>query len=147
MFRQQMRGIRRQLAFGLFAVSTGCGGYTGPELGTVEGLVMIDGQPASQVMIEFQPDGGNGSPSIGIADVEGYYKLQFTSNRHGAMLGTHTVRLTFDDDPSPDWPAHPVQIPAKYNAQSELKAEVKSGKNRHDFHLNLQSANLQSANP
>lgn len=118
---------------------TGCSRKASPQLGQVEGVITIDGQPASHAMIEFQPAQPNGSPSYGFADATGRYKLQFTGSRHGALLGTHTVRVTFDDDPSPDQPPHPFQIPAKYNKRSELKAEVAVGSNRHDFDLKLRN--------
>lgn len=126
------------LAFIALAIS-GCGRTTGPQLGQVEGVITIDGQPAGQAMIEFQPEQKNCSPSYGFADAAGRYKLQFTGSRKGAILGTHTVRITFDDDPSPDQPPPPISIPAKYNKRSELKAEVSQGSNRHNFDLRLQS--------
>ncbi len=124
---------------------TGCGRQNGPELGLVEGVIRIDDQPASLVMIEFQPVGAGGSPSIATADAEGRYKLRFTQHRDGAMIGSHTIRITYNDDPSPDWPAHPIQIPAKYNTNSELMAEVKPGKNRHSFELKLDHEGIQTA--
>jgi hypothetical protein len=111
----------------------GCGRGTGPELAWVEGDVTFNGIPATFAIIEFQP-AEKGSPSIGFADEDGHYRLQFSQGRQGAMVGQHTVRITFDDDPSPDSPP-PIRVPAKYNTQSELKVEVKRGSNEHDFDL------------
>lgn len=111
----------------------GCGQSSGPELAWVEGDVTFNGSPATFAIIEFQPE-GKGSPSVGFADENGHYQLQFSQNRRGATVGRHTVRITFDDDPSPDSPP-PIQVPARYNTQSELKVEVKRGSNDHDFDL------------
>jgi hypothetical protein len=113
---------------------TGCGRNSGPELGYVEGDVTFNGNPATFAIVEFQPEEKGGSPSVGFADEEGHYRLQFTRDRNGAMLGRHTVRITFDDDPSPDQLA-PLRIPARYNTQSQLKVEVEPGRNEHDFDL------------
>jgi len=124
-------------AFLLSIGLSGCGKQSGPPLGYVEGVVTIDDEPASLVMVEFQPVQGGGSPSIGFADENGYYRLQFTNSRPGAVIGTHTIRVTMDDDPTPDNTAPLIDIPARYNKLSTLKAEVKPGKNRHDFNLTL----------
>ena len=133
-------------AVALIAGVNGCGRSDGINLGLVEGVVTLDGQPASHVMIQFQPNDLSGSPSFGFADADGHYHLQYTSARPGALIGNHTISITYDDDPSPDWPAHPVQIPEKYNSRSELKAEVKPGQNRQDFHLKLDKTEVNTAN-
>lgn len=130
----------------LIAGVNGCSSNDGIQLGLVEGVVTINDQPASHVMIQFQPKDLAGSPSFGFADAEGRYKLQYTSAKPGALVGNHMISITYDDDPSPDWPAHPVQIPEKYNQRSELKAEVKPGQNRHDFHLKLDANEVKTAN-
>src|SRR4051794_24628619 len=105
-------------------VLSGCGRSDGPELGQVEGIITINNEPASQVMIEFQPQEPGGSPSFGFADDNGRYRLKFSGTRSGALIGTHTIRVMFDDDPSPDSPPPEIKIPAKYNKKSELTAEV-----------------------
>lgn len=124
------------LLFLTMASAIGCGGARGPELGWVEGVITINSEPASNVLVEFQPQEPGGSPSYGFADEEGRYQLKFTSTKAGALVGTHTIRVMFDD-PSPDAPPPPVQIPPRYNQKSELTAEVLPGNNYHDFDLQV----------
>ena len=49
----------------------------------------------------------------------------------GGTLGSNTVRITI----SPDVVANPPNIPARYNTESELTKEVKSGQNESNFDL------------
>lgn len=124
---------------GLMAfVTLGCG-QSGPATARVTGIVKINGEPTPYIMVEFQPL-ENGSPSIGYTDGQGRYDLQFTRDRWGAMLGEHRVRLDWDYEPGADVPRPPFKIPAKYNGQTELRAEVKSGSNKHDFDLQVDTA-------
>jgi hypothetical protein len=95
---------------------SGCGG--GPGLGNVSGKVTLDGQPLAGALVEFQPSEGRGS--IGSTDAQGVYKLSYTEN-------------TMADDEEEQKPGG--KIPARYNSQSELTAEVKSGSNEHNFDL------------
>lgn len=121
----------------LFVLSSlvGCG-QSGPKLATVSGVVTVNGEPTPFVMVEFQPE-ENGSPSIGYTDGDGRYTLQFSRDRRGAMLGKHVVRLDFDYDPGSDDARPPFKIPAKYNRSSEIRVEVASGSNSHDFEIRL----------
>lgn len=136
MLQLSLNTSARTTALLLLSIVTGCTGSKGPELGWVEGVITINSEPASHVLVEFQPQEPGGSPSYGFADEEGRYKLKFTGTKSGALVGTHTIRVMFDD-PSPDAPPPPVQIPPKYNRQSELTAEVLPGTNYHDFDLQV----------
>lgn len=118
-----------------FGSLVGCG-QSGPKLATVSGIVKVNGEPTPFVMVEFQPE-ENGSPSIGYTDGDGRYKLQFSRDRWGAMLGKHVVRLDFDYDPGSEDARPPFKIPAKYNRNSEIRVEVASGSNSHDFEIRL----------
>lgn len=147
MLKMSARSLTAGLAAMTIAVGlSGCGSSDGIKLGLVDGVVTFNDQPASHVMIQFQPAGDSGSPSFGFADADGNYKLQYTSARPGALIGSHTISIMYDDDPSPDWPSHPVRVPERFNKKSELKVEVKPGKNRHDFHLKLDEAEFKTAN-
>ena len=123
----------------------GCGDSTGPKLGHVEGVITIDDEPASLVMVEFQPLEQGHSPSYGFADIKGHYKLKYSSKRNGAVVGAHTIRVTYGDDPSPDDESPKVVIPARFNRLSELKAEVKPGNNRHNLDLKLGNTTTRTA--
>ena len=113
----------------------GCGS-DGPERGRVKGKVTLNGQPLENADVEFQPD--EGSPSYGMTDDRGRYRLMYTRDKEGAMIGEHTVRITTsttDTDVRGNEVAVPQRVPPKYNAQSELIREVKPGKNTWDFEL------------
>ena len=123
----------RRIAAGLAGLAVlGCG-QTPPNLADVAGSVTLDGKPVSNVMLEFQPVDGGGSPSIGYTDLDGVYRLRFTRERWGALPGTHLVRIDFDVDSHDRRPVFP--IPAKYNRDSTLRRELRPGHNHLMFDL------------
>jgi hypothetical protein len=97
----------------------------GPELGLVSGRVTLDGQPVEGARLKFQPD-GNKPPSIGVTDKDGHYEAFYKRDIDGAQVGQHTIVIRTSDNPA---------IPAKYNDATELRREVKVGKNEIDFEL------------
>lgn len=118
----------------LLAVSVaGCGGGR-PDLGQVEGTVTLDGQPLANAVVQFQPE-AEGRPSLGTTDSSGHYKLMFTRDTPGAMIGKHKVRIELaeSDDEAESEPA--LQVPEKYNAETELSEEVTAGTQTIDFTL------------
>lgn len=116
----------------------------GPELTDVTGKITLDGQPVAGCQVTFVPDGG-GSPSYAQTDAKGEYRLMFTRNKYGAMLGRHNVSLETRKlsaaekeelrAAGEEVPADSVSIPKKYREDGALTAEVKSGKNKIDFEL------------
>lgn len=140
------------LSFVITITCLGCGGSDLPDLGSVQGVVTMDGNPLGNVRVSFQPEEGRGSS--GTTDASGKYELVYRTNEPGALLGNHKVSITTvrdeaeeaeaivplsDDDSAPR--QKPVRkfketVPAKYNAKTELTAEVKSGSNTIDFELN-----------
>jgi len=116
---------------------TGCGGGNSVKTVNVEGTVTLDGQPLANADVEFQP-GDNGSPSYGKTDVDGHYELMFTADQSGALLGEHQVRITTEgetEDESGNTTTSEEVVPAKYNAETELKATVEKGGGPYDFTL------------
>lgn len=122
-------GLSSILMFG----AIGCG-QSGPQLATVEGEVLLDGQPLPAVLVEFQPE-AVGSPSLGVTDENGKFRLQFSQQRRGALLGRHTVKVVRDADGREG--AGEAPLPARYGEHSELKREVVAGSNF--FKLELQN--------
>lgn len=130
----------------------GCGD-SGPPLGTVSGVVTLDGNPQPNVAVTFIPAEG-GAAASGQTDANGKYEL-FSLDRKGALIGKHKVAITTVQQPkaaamemSSDSPEYANQgsssnynvkftepIPAKYNRQTELTEEVKSGANTINFDL------------
>ena len=140
----------------LCLVTTGCG--SGSATGKVTGTVTMDGKPLSNARVTFTPLGG-GRTAMGKTDGEGKYELYILADP-GAEVGNHKVSITTIqnagiaetmEEASADDAGYEEQamnsgdyseatpqeeaIPAKYNTESELTAEVKSGKNVHDFAL------------
>jgi hypothetical protein len=110
--------------FGICFVGAGCGaGHGGdmPEIGTVHGIVTIDGKHLPNVSIYFKPDVGR--QSIAKTDTEGVYKAMYLIDEEGVKVGPCSVYL----DWAPDDSGPP--IPVKYGFQGELKLNVQPGDN------------------
>jgi hypothetical protein len=108
-------------------------------LGEVEGTVTLDGQPLADARISFYPQEG-GRSSEAVTDASGRYVLQYSGEAGGAKVGTHKVSIsTFEESRQEDdgskIPGVPEKVPAKYNTESTLTQEVKSGKQTIDFAL------------
>lgn len=120
------------------AVLSGCGGTPSdqPELGLVEGVVTLDGEPLSGAMVEFHP--ASGRTSTGLTNEAGEYELEYTENTPGAMVGSHTVHISTEryvTDDNGETSEFPERVPAKYNSQSSLSADVTEGQNEKNFDL------------
>lgn len=81
----------------LLLLATGCD--KGPELGTVTGQLLIQGQPANKVRIEFLPDVGlSGPSSVAETDSQGGFSLLLMDRANapseGAVVGQHRVVLS-----------------------------------------------------
>ena len=127
----------------------GCSGSGDqPELGQVSGTVTLDGKPLSGVAVVFQPESGR--PARATTNAEGKYELKYIRETLGTKVGHNRVEIApneeGEDDGEPEGDAdgpqarRPVNsgkpsIPARYNTQSQLEADVKPGKNTFDFKL------------
>lgn len=74
----------------------GCGrAPTGPVLISVEGKLVIDGQPAGAgISVSFVPDrdkGTKGPQSSGVTSADGKFILLGLENKNGAVVGHHKV--------------------------------------------------------
>ncbi|MGY8770819.1 MAG: carboxypeptidase regulatory-like domain-containing protein [Pirellulales bacterium] len=122
----------------------GCGGAPTYDTGLVTGTVTLDGSPLPSARIQFQPDGG--SPSSGLTDSSGKYKLKYTRSTMGAEPGNHSVSIsTFnegDSDAEPPVASSPETVPTKYNSDTELTAEVVKGPNTHNFDLKTEGGTV-----
>jgi len=116
----------------LLAAAGCCGNKDIPPLGTVTGLVTLDGKPLADANVAFAPELGR--TSIARTDAAGRYELYYDGPNKGAAVGRHRVIIT--TMPSMD-EANPILVPARYNVQTTLTAEVKADKNTFDFALQL----------
>ncbi len=118
------------MASAVFLPGCGAGGDL-PDLGEVKGVVTLDAQPLSGAQVQFLPQSGR--PSVAETGADGSYRLRYTTDEYGAVVGSHTVKINTAvdgrDDPSTE------KVPARYNAESELTADVQPGSNEINFDL------------
>lgn len=112
-------------------VPGGCGESF--DLAQVSGTVTVDGIPAGNLQVLFEPQDKSQPSSIGFTKADGTYLLRCSSGVDGAVVGPHTVRVEPVEVDDPAGP--PLTIPAKYNTSSQLKEEVKPGTNTIDLKL------------
>lgn len=132
------------------ALLAGCGGGGDvPDLGSVTGKVMLDGQPLAGASVTFSP--ANGRPSNAETNEDGTYELMYLNGVSGAVVGEHTVSIStykekeFGDDEEPDESEKdgeeiesvetPEKIPVVFNQKSTLKKTVEAGSNEIDLDL------------
>jgi len=126
------------LVLPLFLIVPGCQKNSGPNLATVTGVVTVDGNPLPSGQIVFHdPQGQIGSSAGQI--LQGRYtttcppivmRVEITDYRD--------VEGKFDEsNPGAKVPLREQYLPARYNEQSELTADVKEGRNQLDFPLTL----------
>ncbi len=109
----------------------GCGRGDAPELGKVTGVVTLDGQPLPEAQVDFLPAAGR--PSSAETAQDGSYRLQYSADLDGALVGPHTVKIHTAVDGRVD--RQKELVPPRYHAQTELTAEVKAGSNTFNFDL------------
>jgi hypothetical protein len=127
------------------ALLAGCGGGDSLPREAVSGTVKFDGAPLKSGTIQFQPTSA-GETTAGIAPInDGKYTVK---QSEGLVPGKYQVIITGilapPEAPKNEMPGdtHPPRAPAKevipekYNARSELAAQVtKEGPNTFDFDL------------
>jgi hypothetical protein len=119
----------------------GCGA-SDSERSRVQGAVSYGGEPVDDGGIAFIPEGGGPSQVRATGDIrDGHYDLDST---RGPYPGKYSVEIywykkTGRKIASPSGKAFKDEtkqaIPAKYNDKTELKVEVKPGRNTLDFDL------------
>ena len=117
------------------AMVAGC--HQNADLGTVAGIVTVDGQPLANATVEFIPAEGSETRSSydGTTDESGRYQLHFSAGKAGAAPGAYTVHI-WPPEPNDDSPARAApQLLPQYSARSELTATVVAGSNSIDFPL------------
>jgi hypothetical protein len=139
----------RRLGIILSLSLAGCGGGTGDDLPrqAVSGSVTLNDKPLEQGSITFSPaEPGQGAPSAGAIIKSGSYSIDRSG---GPTPGKYRVSIVGDEASaaSEELPGLPpklselkkkARIPEKYNARSNLTAEVKAdGSNSIDFDLKI----------
>lgn len=116
------------------------------ELKPLEGNVTVDGAPLPNGAITFIPKEATGGPVAGASIVDGRYRI---SPSDGVLTGEFRVEITAMRNTGKKVPVIDLAtgenkvvdetaqyIPARYNQQSELTAEVSpQGSNQFDFSI------------
>jgi hypothetical protein len=114
-------------------VGIGCDGG-GPKLYSVEGKVLLDGQPAEGASVIFTPKAGasdGSSPPSGVVGADGTFKLETYPHGEGALPGDYKVVVTWYPPDARKQENPKNKAPAKYaSAESTpLTATVKEESN------------------
>ncbi|MCG6157522.1 hypothetical protein [Rubinisphaera margarita] len=143
-----MRNIAALKSVIVFAalVLCGCGGSGDqPELGLVSGTVRFEGTPLPGAVVTFMPEAGR--PASGVTDMRGVYELTYIRDTKGCKIGPARVSIAANaeggdemelEGDDVDQSQHTINadgIPARYNDETELTADVKPGENTFDFDL------------
>ena len=129
------------LAACVIAALSGCGG-DGRE--AIEGTVTFDGQPLATGQISFLPMSGTKGPTAGAKLKDGAFNIAadggtFTGKFRVEITATRPSNRKVMDPESGQMVNAPLQfIPPKYNTQSILTADVKSGEDN-SFKFELKS--------
>src|SRR4051794_14430199 len=108
-------------------VLSGCN-KSGPKIAPVHGQVTVDGRPLKFVDVSFQPDDSQ-RPSMGQTDADGRYELGYKRGQPGAIVGSHTVRISI----SAENVRNPPIIAKEFDTQTTLRREVEPHDNEFDF--------------
>lgn len=124
---------------GIVIALAGCGRGGRPQLGTVEGVVTLDGRPLADATVRFTPH-GPGRTAQGVTDPGGRYRLLYLRDMPGANVDRHVVRITTAREET----GGVESLPPRYHRRSHLEAVVQPGRNRHDFALESSAASPAS---
>jgi hypothetical protein len=127
----------------IWGMITGCSGPAAappPPIGTVSGVVTFNGKPLPKALVMFIPAQA-GQSSVGYTDDAGLYQLAYAANasKPGAVIGAHRVEIRTGgeklDAEGKVISESPEILPAKYNLNSTLTANVVAGANTINFDL------------
>lgn len=127
----------------ILAICCGCGRGNGPIRVAVAGDVAVDGTPIAEGSILFIPAPGTKGPVAGASITGGRYSIAaakgpcvgpYRVEIHGSQKTGRRVKVAGPQGPASSIVDEIIEIvPAKYNTQSTLVADLKAGKNRLDF--------------
>jgi hypothetical protein len=120
-------------------------GCTNSDRESLQGTVTLDGYPLAEGAISFRPQPGTQGPTAGAKIKDGTFTI---ASEEGTFTGTFRVEITAsrktgqqrsDQITGTMVDEYEQYLPARYNKESELIAEVtKGGKNEFPFELRSQ---------
>jgi len=124
----------------------GCGGSG--KVAPVSGVVKLNGKPAPDVAVNFQPvaeaTNAPGPSAFGVTGADGRYTAKLiTGEGNGATVGKNIVRFSGyvppDPDPNYDGPSKSkpkTNVPSRYSSDAAIEFEVPAkGTSSADFEL------------
>lgn len=123
---------------------SGCGRGDGVHRAVVEGTVTYQGEPIAKGIIVFAPVAGVTGNAVQLIIKDGKFSSsQDAVDSRGIAIGKNDVQITGFrktgkqiQAPDNSMEEEEVQyIPKKYNENSELQKEIKTGKNEFEFNL------------
>ncbi len=130
------------VAAGVLVGSMGCNHSSEPFRAAVRGRITLDNVPLEQGSINFFPTGTTRGPATGTQIINGLYEL---SAAQGPAIGQARVeivstkptgrRLTDVRTPGNTLNEMISLVPPRYNRDSTLIANIRTGNNVVDFHL------------
>ncbi len=131
--RTTVSGIGSRRFFGAMIVLicmavVGCSQGDRPPLGTVKGVVTLDGKPLANAAVRFLPVVPVRA-SMSMTDAEGRYELVYIRDIMGAAVGEHRVEITTEAAGAAE------KLAAKYHSATTLTAKVEPGVNEINFDL------------
>lgn len=112
---------------------TGCG-QGSPKLTPASGVVLIDGEPAADISVQFLPDEVEGETrptSYAVTDAQGQFTLKTYEQGDGAVTGGHSVILvdTLEERPEQGQEvSQPPRLDSRYSTLTGgLRIEVVEG--------------------
>src|SRR5262245_375252 len=122
-------------AFVALLALAGCD--SGPPTAEVKGTVKVDGKLGEKGTIGFSPVDGK-TPTAGGEIKDGQYAVKVPVGLMKVSISVPRVVGHKKIYPTPNSPVMPVTeeaLPARYNEQTTLQLEVKSGTNEKDYDL------------
>ena len=121
------------------ATTVGCQ-KSGPDLSIVTGTVKLDGEPLADALVTYQPLSGVGTYSSAFTDKNGFYRMRYSRDRDGVMMGRHSVTICT----APPSLGGVERVPPKYNSATELTQEIIA--ENHEFNYEIKSGNFKGRN-
>jgi hypothetical protein len=120
----------------LFLVLLVFGCQQGPPLGEVSGTVKFESEPIENATVMFTH--AEGRAAFARTDANGFYELNFSDGRAGALLGENAISIEtgrVGSDAEGNIVEYPEILPAKYNVESEITRTIEPGAQILDFDL------------
>ena len=125
--------------FILFVAALLLSSCDGNRMADLRGTVSLNGQPVDEGSILFRSQDDPQGPEWGGPIKNGKYEAKLPPGTMKVTVSwlksTGQKKKTYDTPDSPEVPELEEVIPAKYNSATELRFEVKPGRNQKDWDL------------